>query len=90
MIVSVFSDDGALIWSRDSVRLCGSTAQDYVHNGMQRRIIDALIDALTEARGQLGRPALQVVDTVSKVGIATAQVECHVPLAIVRDGNSSR
>ncbi len=88
MNVCVYSDKGPLIWSRDSEG--GVTADSYLHDGMQQKIIAALIEALAEARGQLGRVPLKIVNVVADVGTTAAKVDCCVPIPITRNNNAGR
>lgn len=90
MNVLVYSEDGTLLWSRGNTDVSGLTAQSYLRDGTQEQIIAALLDALVEARGQLGRRTLKIVDAVPNIGLAAAEIDCHVPVAALRDSNSSR
>lgn len=90
MKVCIFSSDGDLVWSRETERAAGVTAERYLNDGTQQGIIDTLVAALVEARGQLGRVSFQVVDAVADVRLATTKVDGRVPIAIVRDGDASR
>ena len=92
MKVSVFSNDGEMLWSREITagQPSGITSTNYLRDGTQQKIIGALVDALAEARGQLGRLPLQVVDTVSNVGAAAAKVDRRVPIAIAWNSDAGR
>jgi hypothetical protein len=85
MKVSIFSEDGTLLWSREMAggQPSGFACRSYSRDGTQRKIVDALSGALDEARGQLGSPPLEVVDAVTDVGPAAAKVDRHIPIAIV-------
>ena len=86
MKVSIFSENGYLLWSREITEghtPSGITSANYLRDGTQHKIIVALVDALAEARGQLSGPPLQVVDAVTDVGLAAAKVDGHVPLTVV-------
>jgi hypothetical protein len=85
MKVCISSDDGTIIWWRTSEPPAGFTASGYLQDGTQSKIIAALVDALAEARGQLGGFTLQVVDAVTDVGAASAKIDRHVPIAVVRN-----
>ncbi|KOR02489.1 Rrf2 family transcriptional regulator [Pluralibacter gergoviae] len=43
---------GEVIWFRDSSTLEGMACKSYVKDGTQQKIISALEDALTQARGE--------------------------------------
>ncbi len=88
MKVCVQDDAGAVIWSRTSDPARGLTAESYLHDGTQQKIIAALVDALAEVRGQLGSVSLKVVNAIADVGTAAAKVDCHVPIAAGRNGNT--
>jgi hypothetical protein len=92
MNVSVFSDGGELLWRRQlsDGAVSGFTSAGYLKDGVQQQIIDALVAALIEARGQLGRLPLQVVDAVADVGPTAAKVDCHVPVAIAWNRDAGR
>lgn len=82
---------GQIVWSVENHNGCrsGTTSVDYLSDGTQQKIIDALVRALAEARGQLGRPALQVVDAVPDVRPAPAEVNNDVPFAAVGHTDTS-
>jgi hypothetical protein len=91
MKVSVQTQDGTIIWERTTNPTGGFTADNYLHDGTQQKIIAALVDSLAEARGQLGGAALfNVVDAVADIGVAAAKVDCRVPLAVVGDRDAGR
>jgi hypothetical protein len=90
MKVFVQGDDGTLLWWRDAAPAGGFTADGYLQDGTQQKIIAALIEALGEARGQLGSPSLKIVDAVSEAGAAAAEVDCCVPLAVVWNRDAGR
>jgi len=74
-------NEGHPIWSyRDGPSPGGMAAMDYISDGTQERIIEALVVALAEARGQL-RGAFQVSNVVPYVRPATSQVDDSVPVA---------
>ena len=52
MIVSII-EDGQVIWMRDTKTLEGLACTNYVKDGIQQRVIAALVDALEQANGQL-------------------------------------
>jgi hypothetical protein len=85
MKVAVHADDGAIVWWRTSEPAAGFTTDNYLRDGTQQKIIAALVDALAEARGQLGGFSLQVVDTVTDIRGAPAKVDCCIPVAVTRD-----
>jgi hypothetical protein len=92
MKVSVFSENGCLLWSREITegQPSGFTSVNYLRDGTQHEIVAALSDALDEALGQLSSAPLEVVDAVADVGLAAAKVDRHVPLAIVRNRDAGR
>jgi hypothetical protein len=91
MKVSIFAGDGKLIWSRNTKPLGGYTSESYLRDGTQQKVIAALVDALAEARGQLGgAPLFNVVDAVADVGVTAAKVDCRVPFAVVRNRDAGR
>lgn len=90
MKVCVQDDTGALIWSHTADPAAGFTAENYLRDGTQQKIIAALVDALAEARGQLGRVPLNVVDAVADIGVTAAEVDCRVPFAVVWNGDAGR
>jgi hypothetical protein len=92
MKVSVFSNDGGLLWSREITTGPPSvfTSTNYLHDGMQHKIIGALDDALTEARGQLRGFSLDVADVVSDVRATAAKVNRRVPIAIAWNRDAGR
>ena len=89
MKVCIQDDTGSLIWSRTADPASGFTAENYLRDGTQQKIIAALVDALAEARGQLGSVTLNVVDAISNVGVAAAKVDSHVPITAARNGSIS-
>lgn len=91
MKVSVFSASGSLLWSRELTdgHQSGFTSANYLREGTQQKIIGALIDALVEARGQLSRLPLQVVDAVSNVRSTAAKVDRDVPVSVARNWDAS-
>lgn len=91
MKICIQTQDGTLIWERTTEPAGGFTDDNYLRDGTQQKIIAALVDALAEARGQLGgAPLFNVVDVVADVGVATTEVDCRVPLAIVRNHDAGR
>lgn len=63
MKVCILTDDGEIIWWRAKEPMpAGFIATSYLHNGTQQKIIAALVEALEQARGQLGGLSLQVID----------------------------
>lgn len=71
--VEIHDENGALVWSFTSGHAAGGLASmDYLKDGTQQRIIDALLAALVEARGQLRRPALDISNVVADLRAATA------------------
>jgi hypothetical protein len=91
MKVSVYSANDILLWSREIAdgQASGFTSTEYLRDGTQQKIVDALVEALAEARGQLGCFSLQIVDAVSNVGATTTEIDRHVPISIVRDRDAS-
>jgi hypothetical protein len=93
MKVNVLSDADELLWSRQTMNgdCSGITSADYLQDGTQQRIIGALVEALSEARGELGGfRALQVVDAIAHSRAATAEIESCIPKAGARDSDSRR
>lgn len=91
MKILIYADDGSLLWSRQlkNGQASGVTSADYLRDGTQRKIIDALDDALREAKGQL-RCTLDVTDVVSNVGAATAKINRRIPISIVWNRDACR
>ena len=82
---------GELFWSYESGGLrAGFTSANYLRDGTQDRKIGALLEALAEARGQLGRLPLEVVNAVPKVGPPAAKIDCHVPIAAAWNRDAGR
>lgn len=50
----MIENGGSTIWMRDGGTLEGITSTAYLKDGTQQKIIAALEDALTQARGQAG------------------------------------
>ena len=91
MKVCILAEGGDVVWSyATGLVSCGLAATSYLHDGTQQRIIAALVDALEQARGQLGGGALQVADVVADVGAPPAKIKRHVPIAIAWNRDSSR
>jgi hypothetical protein len=90
MKVCIQDNDGALIWSRTADPASGFTAENYLRDGTQQKIIAALIDALEQARGQLGGLSLQVVDAVPEAVGTSAKVNRHVPIAVAWNRDAGR
>jgi hypothetical protein len=89
MKVCVYSE-GDLVWSRETEHAAGRTAECYLRDGTQQKIIDALVGALAEARGQLGYVSLQIVDAVTDVRTIAAKIDGCIPIAIIGDRNAGR
>ena len=91
MKVSIFADNGALLWSRNNAadQPSGFTSNNYLCDGTQQKIIDALNDALTEASGQL-RGSFEIPDVVSDVRATATEVNRRVPIAIAWNRDASR
>ena len=91
MKIFVQTQDGTIIWERTTdSNVSGFTANSYLRDGTQQKIIAALVDALAEARGQLGRFTLQEVDAVPDVGAAATKIDRHVPIAIAWNRDAGR
>lgn len=69
------------VWEfwKDRTSQGGLSSIESLKNGDQQRIIDALLAALVEARGQLGG-ALQVADVVPYRGVAPAEMDHRIPV----------
>jgi len=82
MKVRILDESGDEVWSHESVggQTSGTTSRRYLSDSTQQRIIDALLAALIEARGQLGR-TLHVADVVSDIRLSPAKVDDGVPVA---------
>ena len=80
MKILVLADLGNELWSfeRHGDQSAGFTSTSYIGNGTQQHIIDALLAALVEARGQLGG-ALHVLDAVAK--LPRARINNDVPVS---------
>lgn len=79
--VEIQDEDGAVVWSfRDGLAATGYTSMSYLKDGTQERLIEALIAAIGEARGQLRRP-LQVLNVVPNIRLAAGQVDDNVPIS---------
>jgi hypothetical protein len=91
MKICVQTQDGTIIWERATYPCVGGfTANSYLRDGTQQKIIAALVDALAEARGQLSSLPLEIADVVADVGDAPAKVDCRVPLAVVWNRDAGR
>ena len=77
--VTVTDERGAIIWACGGVDGPGFTSMAYLEDGTQERIIETLLGALVEARGQLRRP-LQVTNVVPYVRAAAAEVNDSIPM----------
>src|SRR3954462_5871345 len=80
LIVRVSFQEGETLWKywkdRDSQ---GAFPALNTNGGMQQRIIDALLAALIEARGQLGG-SLQIADVVPYGGSTAPKIDHGVPV----------
>lgn len=77
MIVRVYSEVGALLWERrfkDGETPSGVYAVNYLKDGTQNQIIDALREALDQAHGQLSCLRFEKTNVVSYIGLASAKV----------------
>ena len=83
--VIVLSGQNDELWSLEVCgnQMSGVTAQRYLSDGTQQRIINALLGALIEARGQLGG-SFQNVDAVPYIRLATPKVDSDVPVPRIR------
>jgi hypothetical protein len=91
MKVSIHADDGELLWSRQirHGQALIVTSANYLRDGMQHKIIDALDSALREARGQL-RCTFDVADAISDIGAPTAKIDRRIPISIVWNRDACR
>ena len=81
LTVKVQDQNGGLIWSYcGGPAPHGSTSIAHLTDGTQQRIIDALLVALIQARGELGG-APQVTNVVPYVRPPATQVDDRVPVA---------
>jgi hypothetical protein len=90
MKVLVQADNGSLLWWREADPASGFTADSYLHDGTQQKIIAALVESLAEARGQLGGFSLNVVDAVADIGAAAAKIDCRVPVPVLGNRDAGR
>jgi hypothetical protein len=78
--VKIQADDGSILWSfQDGPTPTGIASMQYISDGTQERIVDALLAALAEAKGQLRRP-LQVLNVIPNVRSAASQVDNSIPV----------
>ena len=78
--VTIQDKSARVVWSHtDGFGANGLTSMAYLTDGTQQCIIDALLSALIEARGQL-RSALQVTNVVPYVRPPAAEVDNGVPV----------
>ena len=71
MRVRVEDANGVSVWSYGEGY--GETSSSHLQDGTQERIVEALLQALAEARGQSGC-ALQVLNVVTNIRAAAAEV----------------
>lgn len=64
------SEGGEVIWMRDTKTLEGLACTNYAKDGTQQKIITALEDALSQAKGEL--LCSNHTDSVANVGASTA------------------
>ena len=82
LTVIIHRENKTVVWSfRDGIDTTGLTSMEYLIDGTQQRIIDALLSALVEARGQLRSVTLGVANVVPYVRPPTSQVDNCVPVA---------
>lgn len=54
--VTITDENGAVVWAFGGLDNGGITSMAYLEDGTQERIIDVLLGAVVQARGQLRRP----------------------------------
>jgi len=82
--VDVCDENGEVIWRRfrRDGHSGGTASRNYIADGSQHRIIEALAEALCQARAEMS--AFDVADVVSDVGSATTQVNHCIPMPVTR------
>jgi hypothetical protein len=90
MKVCIQDDDGAIIWSRSTEPPCSFTAQGYLRDGTQQKIIATLVEALAQARGQLGGFSLKVVDAVADIRASAPEINRRIPVAVAGNRDAGR
>jgi hypothetical protein len=80
MTITIQDEKGAAIWSfTGGNNTSGLTSMAYLTDGTQQRIIDALLLAVAEARGQLRSP-FQITNVVPYVRPAPGEVNNGIPV----------
>ena len=88
MKVQVVDANDTLVWERaTSGSQSGVTSRDYLKDGTQERIVNALLRALSHARGELGR---KDADTMPNTCRATAKINDDVPVVVIWNDDPSR
>ncbi|AUT46997.1 hypothetical protein C2U31_13955 [Achromobacter sp. AONIH1] len=81
MEVILRDDQGNDIWSRWSRdgQSGGLACRSYISDGTQARIIDALANALQQAR--LESSCLQNLDAMSDIRASATKIQCDIPVS---------
>ena len=81
LTVTIRDEAEVILWSyQDGISANGLTSMTYLTDGTQQRIIDALLAALIEARGQLRRATLNVTNVIPYVRPTTAEIDHSIPI----------
>ncbi|WP_235843607.1 hypothetical protein [Morganella psychrotolerans] len=80
----IVEHNGETIWCRDSESGEGMASRGYLTDGTQQKIVTALIDALTQANGEMSlhQPLQQINLTVSDEQIKAVAEELRKAIAV--------
>jgi hypothetical protein len=93
MIVSVSSENGTLAWERrrrSGEPPSGFNDPSYFRDGRHSKIVDALQEALDQAKAQLSSACFQVRNIIPDIGATTTKIYDDVPVVGVRNNDSRR